>query len=228
KKAIGTGLMVIIAVGLVKNLASAWSGETTAARNEETTAEIEALAPVSLQLVDAAIADLSLGWSGMSQSQRETFLLMYDPARTGDVDDAYVEQVLANYYKIRQTLAGEIAVAYAPDNENCEGQRLYFTDLTRLYVCPYFFEEANQLRKARTLIHEAAHIALLAVDRAYYRPTSKQYAQLTPNGSPLTRLPLAGRLLRELLRGDTLFHPDAYAHFALQNAGFTNIYAKDL
>ena len=116
-------------------------------------------------------------------------------------------------------------MVYAPDNDNCDGQRLYFTDLSRLIVCPYFFQEDNELRKAHTLIHEIAHIALIVADRPYYRPTSKKYAALTPNGSWTTELPLVGPVLREILRGDTLYHPDAYAHFALINAGYTNIYA---
>jgi hypothetical protein len=72
------------------------------------------------------------------------------------------------------------------------------------------------------------HKALLVSDRAYYRPTSKQYAKLTPNGSWAAQLPLVGRVLREVLRGDTLYHPDAYAHYALLNAGYNNIYAPSI
>jgi len=195
------------------------------AEEETAVAEVEALVPVSLSLVDEAIAGLSQGWEGMDDAEREDFLRIYDPAATGQIDEVFVAQVRENYREIRTTLAGGFRVSYAPRSDNCEGQRLYYTDLSRLYVCPYFFEEKNDLRKARTLIHETAHMALWVADRPYYRPTSKQYAHLTPNGSWLTGIPLAGRMLRELLRSDTLYHPDAYAHFALLNAGYTDIYA---
>jgi hypothetical protein len=133
-----------------------------------------------------------------------------------------VAKVLANYRRIRAMLATEVRVVYVERSSICEGKRLYFTDLSRLYVCPYFFEEANDLRKARTLIHEMAHMALLVVDRPYYRPTSKKYAELTPNGSWLTEVPVVGRVAREILHSDTLYHPDAYAHFALLNSGLKN------
>ena len=149
---------------------------------------------------------------------------IYDPAGTGEVDGQFVAEVLENYGKIRASFDGDVQVVSAAQNDNCQGQRLYYTDLLQLYVCPHFFEEENELRKARTLIHEMTHIALLVSDRAYYRPTSKQYAQLTPNGSWPGQLPLVGRVLREVLKGDTLYHPDAYAHYALINAGYSNIY----
>lgn len=136
-----------------------------------------------------------------------------------------VASVLGNYQEIRDKLADGLPITYAAEGDMCEGKRLYYTDLLRLHVCPYFFEEGNELRKARTLIHEMAHAALLAADRPYYRPTSKVYAQLTPEGSWPARLPVVGRLLRAVLRDDTLYHPDAYAHFALLSAGHTNIYA---
>jgi len=225
-KTIVLGTVIAIAVGTLNSVSNAWTGEGTAYHtNEAATQQVGAVTLVSLQLVDEAIVVLSQGWSGMSQAEQETFLLLYDPAQTGDVDAQYVAQVLGNYHKVRKTLAADIEVVYAPESDNCIGQRLYFTDLSKLYVCPYFFAETNELRKARTLIHEMAHIALLVTDRAYYRPTSKQYAELTPNGSWMTELPLAGKIVREVLRGDTLYHPDAYAHFALMNAGHTNIWA---
>lgn len=186
---------------------------------------VQSLTPLSLALVDEATSALSQGWDGMSPDQREAFLTLFDPAGTGTVDEAYAAKVLANYQEIRAKLADGLPVVYAAEDDMCEGKRLYYTDIARLHVCPYFFEEKNELRKARTLIHEMAHAALLVTDRPYYRPTSKAYAQLTPEGSWPARLPVVGRLLREVLRDDTLYHPDAYAHFALLSAGYTNIYA---
>ena len=59
------------------------------------------------------------------------------------------------------------------------------------------------------------HIALRVKDRPYYRPTSKAYAELTPKGSWLNELPVIGPVIREVVASDTLYHPDAYAHFTI-------------
>jgi hypothetical protein len=216
---------ITLAMLLLRAVLIVRAEETAAAPSRMAESAIEELIPLSLQFVDGAIAVLSRGWSEMNEAERENFLQIYDPAGTGEVDEQYVAEVLENYRQIRTTLSAGMPVVYAQQSDTCEGQRLYFTDLTRLYVCPHFFEEKNDLRKARTLIHEMTHKALLVSDRAYYRPTSKQYAKLTPNGSWAAQLPLLGRVLREVLRGDTLYHPDAYAHYALLNAGYNNIYA---
>jgi hypothetical protein len=219
------GIGIALTMFILKVVLDVRAEGTTAAQSRMADSAVEELTPLSLQFVDGAIAVLSRGWSGMNEAERETFLQIYDPAGTGEVDEQYVAEVLGNYRQIRSTLADGLPVAYAGHSDTCEGQRLYYTDLARLYVCPHFFEEENNLRKARTLIHEMAHKALLVSDRAYYRPTSKQYAKLTPKGSWTAQLPLVGRVLREVLRGDTLYHPDAYAHYALLNAGYNNIYA---
>ncbi len=88
-----------------------------------------------------------------------------------------------------------------------------------LHVFPFFLTETNELRKARTLIHEYTHIALRVIDGPYFRPTSKSYAQLTPRRSWPSRLPLIGPLIRVIAANDTLHHPDAYAHFAVAVSG---------
>ena len=54
----------------------------------------------------------------------------------------------------------------------CTGMRLYYTDFTKIHVCPYFNTEQKAGRKERVLVHEVAHIALLVVDRPYYDPRS--------------------------------------------------------
>ena len=92
--------------------------------------------------------------------------------------------------------------------------RLYYTDLVRVHVCPYFATETREERMARQWVHELTHIALLVVDRSYYQPTSIAYAALTPRGSWTAQLPLIGPILREIAHSDTLYHPDAYARFA--------------
>ena len=217
------GIVIIVIMGMLGSYEIAWAGETAGVQAHLADEQVEALTPLSLQLVDGAILVLDQGWSGMSRAQRDTFLALYDPAGTGEVDAQYVAKVLANYRKIRATLAADVEVVYATQSTVCTDQRLIYTDLSRLYVCPFFFEQENDARKARKLIHEMAHISLLVVDRPYYIPDSEQYAELTPNGSWITEVPLVGRVAREVLRGDTLYHPDAYAHFALLNAGYTYI-----
>lgn len=221
KKAIWLAELIVVMVMAFRTAARAWAFNSTPQASAQAEIEVAALTPLSLQLVDQAILDLAQGWEGLSQAQQDLFLELYDPAQTGEVDEQFVDEVLANYRKIRTRLSGDTAVVYAARSYPCREQRLYYTDLSRLYVCPYFFEEDNEGRKARTLIHEMAHMALLVVDRAYYYPESEAYAKLTPYGSWITRAPLVGRAMREVLRGDTLYHPDAYAHFALLNAGYT-------
>lgn len=222
KKAI-LGVVIVVLIGLLRTSGVAGASEIANVRASEAAEEVEALTPLSLQLVDGAITVLSQGWSGMSRVERDAFLQIYDPAGTGEIDALFVAEVLGNYRKIRAALTANVEVVYAGQSAICTGQRLLYTDLSRLYVCPFFFEQENDARKARNLIHEMAHIALLVVDRPYYVPSSKQYAELTPNGSWITDVPLVGRVAREVLRGDTLYHPDAYAHFALLNAGYTYI-----
>ncbi len=181
--------------------------------------QVQAIIPTSEQLVDGAIAVLSKGWMGMSPAEREAFLALYDPAGTGEIDEGFVEAVLVNYQIIREELSREIAVVYEPEDDKCEDMRLYYTDLVKLHVCPYYLMEKDEIRKARTLIHEMAHKALLVMDRPYYRPTSEAYAQLTPNGSWMAQLPVVGRVIREIQHSDTLYHPDAYAHFTVAVSG---------
>jgi hypothetical protein len=170
-------------------------------------------------MVDKAVVVLAMGWTGMSPQEREAFLNLYDPAGTGEIDDEFVQQVLSNYQKIRDALGNDFNVKYAGDSEMCDGMRLYYTDILNIHVCPYFLTETDDTRKARTLVHEMSHIALKVKDRAYYRPTSKAYAKLTPNGSWLTQLPVIGPVIREIAASDTLYHPDTYAHFALAMSG---------
>ena len=181
--------------------------------------EMQIIRPLSKEMVDQAIITLSKGWMAMSTAEQEAFLLLYDPSGTGEVDDAFVNKVLDNYQKIREVLNEDIKLAYEPESDKCEGQRLYYIDLTTLHICPYFITEPNEVRQARTYIHEIAHKALLVTDRPYYRPTSKQYKTLTPNGSWGAQLPVIGRVIREIAGNDTLYHPDAYAHYALAVSG---------
>jgi hypothetical protein len=212
--------LIIVFLGHSHYLSEGSATGKTGNANTIVDQQVQAIIPTSEQLVDGAIAVLSKGWKGMSPAEREAFLALYDPAGTGVIDEEFVAAVLVNYRKIREELDGEMAVVYESNNNQCEGMRLYYTDLIKLHVCPYYLTEKDELRKARTLIHEMAHMALLVTDRPYYRPTNEAYAQLTPNGSWMAQLPVIGPVIRELQGRDTRYHPDAYAHFTMAVSGW--------
>ena len=180
--------------------------------------QVQALIPLSQEMVDRAIAVLSGGLSAMTPADQLLFEQLFDPGNTGDIDKQFIADVLANYKRIRGRLQAPLSVVYKPDSDRCEGKRLYYTDLVKIYVCPYLGVEDSVARKARVLIHEAVHMALLVVDRPYFHKNtySTRYQALTPRGSWTTRLPLLGPLFREIAHGDTLYHPDAYAWFAVE------------
>lgn len=170
--------------------------------------------PAGVEMVDSAVAVLEQGWFGLGPAERKLFERYFDPAGTGDLDEDFVSTVLDNYRAVRQRLDGRLAVEFESESGQCDLQRLYYTDLVRVHVCPYFASETRSKRLARQLVHEVVHIALLVVDRPYYYPTSSAYAELTPRGPRSAQLPVVGPLLRELVHSDTLYHPDAYAWFA--------------
>ena len=214
-------LAVIILVGIIlKVFVPVISArESSQQGGVEVIQQVLTITPLSIEMVDQTMAVLSDGWSGMSHAEQKAFLTIYDPAGTGEIDEQFMATVLDNYQRIRQALEDEIEVHYEADDDRCEGMRLYYTDIISLHVCPYFLVETNDTRRARTLIHEFAHIALRVTDRPYYRPTSKAYAELTPRGSQATQLPIIGPVIREIAASDTLYHPDAYAHFAVAASG---------
>jgi hypothetical protein len=185
-------------------------------REEQIVAEAASLIPLGVEMVAKAEAALSKGWDGMSPQERQLLSEIYDPGSQGGIDQDFVESMIANYAKIRRRMAGELRIAYAAEGEMCTGQRLYYTNFMRIYVCPYFVEEDDTVRKARVLVHEVAHMALLAVDRPYYDPRSysSMYNALTPRSSWASQIPVVGHILREIAKSDTLYHPDAYAWFA--------------
>jgi hypothetical protein len=98
----------------------------------------------------------------------------------------------------------------------CTNKRLYYTWWSNIHVCPYFSRETDTTRKARDLVHELAHNAMLALDRPYYSPTSADYRKLTPRGHWTAQIPVLGAAARAISRSDTLYHPDAYSYFAFE------------
>jgi len=180
--------------------------------------EVHNLIPTAIQEIDNTIATLSKGWSGMTSAEQEHLSKIYDPGHTGQIDEKYVETILNNYLKIRRKLNYDLTIENGENNNMCIGQRLYYTDFIKIYVCPYYLTEQREERKVRTLIHETTHMALLVVDRPYYDPKSysSRYNALTPQGSWFTQIPVFGHLIREIAHNDTLYHPDTYAWFATE------------
>jgi hypothetical protein len=221
-------MIVIIGILLKVLVPVVQAGEENQVEAAAIVAQVRTITPLSIEMVDKAMVVLAKGWSGMSPDEQEAFINLYDPAGTGDIDEAFVQQVLSNYQKIRDALGKDINIKSAAGSEMCEGQRLYYTDILNIHVCPYFLSETDDTRKARTLVHEMSHIALKVKDRPYYRPTSKAYAELTPKGSWLTELPVIGPVIREVVASDTLYHPDTYAHFALAMSGLEGTLNKYL
>ena len=185
-------------------------------QERDTIKETQALIPTSIQMIDQTITILSQGWGSLNPEEQDLLLSIYDPGNTGEIDQAFVDKMMANYKMIRERMTGEITMEYSQNSDMCTGMRLYYTDFVRIYICPYFAQEDNIERKARVLIHEVAHMALLVTDRPYYDPKSysSRYNALTPQGSWVTEIPVIGHIIREIAQSDTLYHPDAYSWFA--------------
>lgn len=186
--------------------------------NTRVVQEVRNLIPTAIQEIDNTVLTLSKGWSGMTSAERDQLSQIFDPGNTGQIDEKYVDTILNNYSKIRRKLNDDLTIENGEDNKMCVGQRLYYTDFVKIYVCPYYFSEHREERKIRTLIHETAHMALLVVDRPYYDPKSysSQYNALIPQGSWVTQIPVFGHLIREIVHNDTLYHPDTYAWLATE------------
>jgi hypothetical protein len=175
---------------------------------------LAAVTPIAVEMLDAAIHTLAGGLVGMDENERALFVRYFDPGNTGDANAQFAEEVLENYLKIRRRFNSTIRLEFKAESRMCVGRRLYYTDMFKVYVCPAFRGDETQTRRARDLIHEMSHISLKVLDRPYYAPSSADYAELTPWGSPASQLPVIGPVVREILRSDTAYHPDAYAWFA--------------
>jgi hypothetical protein len=152
----------------------------------------------------------------MSPEEREQFERIFDPSGSGAIDDDYLVDVINNYRKIEHRLESSFILQYEEESDICDNMRLFYTDFFKIHICPYFINEEDSVRIARVLVHEVAHIALLAGDRPYYHPKSfsASYNELSPRGSWVTQVPVVGIIVREISQSDTLYHPDAYAWFA--------------
>ena len=211
-------LLILIVAVLVNSTVTPTAAHTSS--DDRVAGQVQALLPLSREMVDRAITTLSGGLANMKPAERALFDQLFDPGNTGDLDERFAADVLANYQRIRDRLDAPLIVTQASASGRCQDMRLYYTDLAKIYVCPYFDLEDSQDRKARVLIHEAVHISLLVVDRPYFHKntSSTRYRALTPRGPWTARLPLIGPLFREIAHDDTLYHPDAYAWFAVELA----------
>jgi len=209
-------VLLLLVLVLASNLIPAFVANQRSELVTQTIQETQSLIPISIEMIDHAIKVLRSGIDGMSVEERALFESIFDPGATGTIDQAYVDDVLNNYVRIRQRFNHNFRFGFSKNSSACRGMRLYYTNYLTIYICPYFLEEDKDERKARTLIHEVAHIELFILDRSYYDPKSysAHYQALTPRAPIYTEIPVIGLILREIHRGDTLYHPDAYAWFA--------------
>jgi len=209
-------VIVICAAILIQGVQMVGNAQALSREYAKVLEEVENLVPVGLQMVQSAEAVLSQGLSEMSLEERDQFERIFDPSGSGEINDAYIEDVLNNYRKIESRLEKSFLLQYEEESDMCDNMRLYYTDFFKIHICPYYIGEEDSVRKARVLVHEVGHITLLAGDRPYYDPKSfsSRYNKLTPNGSWANQIPLIGKIFREISHNDTLYHPDAYAWFA--------------
>jgi hypothetical protein len=114
-------MIVIIGILLKVLVPVVEAGEENQLEAAAVVAQVRAITPLSIEMVDKAMVVLAKGWSGMSPQEQEAFLNLYDPTGTGDIDEAFVQQVLSNYQKIRDTLGDDVNVKYAAGSQMCEG-----------------------------------------------------------------------------------------------------------
>ncbi|MGH7391045.1 MAG: eCIS core domain-containing protein [Candidatus Rokuibacteriota bacterium] len=186
-----------------------------------------AAVPVAIQQVERAIAALSPGWARMSPPDRAVFSRYFDPSNSGGVDASFVAEVFVNFRTIRREFDDELVFECEPPGGLCKdvphGAFTYgYTYWANIHVCPAFATRlTTPTDRARGLVHEITHNALLAVDRPYF--TDPGYAGLTPRGPAPARVasqipivgPLViGPLIALIAPGDTLYSPDAYSYFA--------------
>jgi hypothetical protein len=180
----------------------------------EVARKVRSIVPVSVQLVEGAMDVLSSGWAGMNSEEKALFQRVFDPGNTGEMDDVFIQAVLANYREIEQEFDGTLVMKYETSSKMCVDYRPYYTYGNVIHICPIFRIEMNTNQLGRNLVHELAHNALHVLDRSYYSPESTDYSELTPWGPWTAQIPLVGPVFREIARSDTLYHPDAYAWFA--------------
>jgi hypothetical protein len=129
-----------------------------------------------------------------------------------------VADVLSNFRTIRQEFDNDLVFECERPGGLCNnvpgGAFTYgYTYWLDIHICPAFETRLTTVPdRARGLVHEITHNALVAVDRPYY--TDPGYASLTPRGTAAAQIPILGPLIGLIARSDTLYSPDAYSYFA--------------
>lgn len=157
------------------------------------------------------IAVLGKGWKGMNAAEKAVFNRFFDPAGTGDIDEAFVQQVKGNYQRILGDLSHDYVIECESSCDGLQGYYFGIFGLGNIHVCPLFLKDTER-EKVATIIHETGHRALEALDRPYFH--EKDYAKMTPRGSALTQIPVFGYAIRAIACSDTLYALDAYAYCA--------------
>ncbi len=194
--------------------------------------DLAAKHPVALQNVSAAIASLAPGWTHMAPAAKAAFARWFDPAGTGDVDDAFVRDVRANFGRIHAYMRS-LTFDCKPDSGSlcgsskkwCVGGRLMWTCFGNLHVCTDAYRATgDEPFKIETMIHESVHNALHVTDRAY--SNRAEFGKLRPRPGGvlgfLASIPILGALFTPLVKlfgsSDTLYNPDSYARYAMDSA----------
>lgn len=199
--------------------------------NETLQRDLEAKHQPAMARVGNAIDSLAPGWKRMDEGNRAVFRQLFDPADSGDVDEAFVRDVRGNFQKV-QSYMRSLHFDCNQDSKNlcgsahgwCTGQRLMWTCFGNLHVCPRYASEPLESRKIETVIHESTHNALHTTDREYVGDSG--FSRLRPRGggsfgaailSFLGKLPVIGTLFRFIpANSDTLYNPDSYASYAME------------
>lgn len=96
--------------------------------------------PRASSRVEAAMNILDQDWDGMSSEERDLFLKFFDPGKSGEVDEDFIQEVRANYQKVHSDLQTDITFVYETEAKRCVGMRLFLTDFRKIHICPYVHE----------------------------------------------------------------------------------------
>ena len=89
--------------------------------------ETQSLIPLSIQMIDQTIERLNEEPGRMNPEVQKIFNDIFDPGKTGSIDQAYRIEVRNNYIRIQEHLKENLTFGYAAHSEECRGMRLYYT-----------------------------------------------------------------------------------------------------
>ncbi len=167
--------------------------------------------------LEDALAVLSRGWRAMSVDQKLTFMRFFDPGGTLNLaDEALIDgvvlQVRDNFSRTLREMVRGITIECDSERPMCKGNRLYFTYLSNIHVCPTAYQtQVNQQRLQRDFLHEIMHNTMLVADQAYWNEQKGIFYGPYSFSSPDEEREIkpGGRFRR-----DSLLNPDSYSWFA--------------